>query len=96
VSEPLLRARDVAELLAISPATVLDWFEAGKLPGFRLGGRIGSPVRFRQSEVLAVLETWRVNGPGARGEVSPTPSATPTRPLVLQASPTPHGGEDDA
>jgi predicted DNA-binding transcriptional regulator AlpA len=96
VTERLLRAHEVAELLAIAPATVLDWFEAGKLPGFGLGGRVGAPVRFRESAVLAVLETWRANGPGARGEVSPTPSATPTRPLVLQASPTPQGGENDA
>jgi excisionase family DNA binding protein len=59
LSEPLLRAHDVAELLAISPATVLDWFEAGKLPGFRLGGRKGGPVRFRLSEIEAQLEGWR-------------------------------------
>lgn len=60
MSGPLLRARDVAELLDVSAGTVLDWFEAGRLPGFRLTGRVGSPVRFRESEVLAALESWRV------------------------------------
>jgi excisionase family DNA binding protein len=63
MSESLLTARELAELLGLSPSTVLDWFEAGRLPGFRLGGRKGGPVRFRQSEVLAELETWRVGPP---------------------------------
>jgi excisionase family DNA binding protein len=60
VSEPLLNARQLGELLGLSTATVLDWFEADRLPGFRLGGRKGGPVRFRRSEVEAVLEGWRV------------------------------------
>ena len=40
-------------------ATVLDRWEAGELPGFRLFGRKGGPVRFRLSEVEAALEEWR-------------------------------------
>jgi excisionase family DNA binding protein len=60
VSERLLTARELGELLGLSSSTVLDRFEAGHLPGFRLFGRKGGPVRFRQSEVLEVLETWRV------------------------------------
>jgi excisionase family DNA binding protein len=54
VSEPLLNAREVAELLGMSAAWVLDRFETGDLPGFKLSGRA---VRFRASEV----ETW-LNG----------------------------------
>jgi excisionase family DNA binding protein len=54
-AEPLLSARQVAELLGFSPATIVDWFEAGKLPGFRIGGRL----RFRLSEVEAWLEQQR-------------------------------------
>jgi excisionase family DNA binding protein len=53
MSERLLRARDVADLLGVSPSTVLDWWEDGRLPGFRLSSRA---VRFRESEVLAWLE----------------------------------------
>ncbi|HEY8725914.1 MAG TPA: helix-turn-helix domain-containing protein [Gaiellaceae bacterium] len=53
----LLRAREVADLLGLSPATVLDWFESGRLPGFKLSSRA---VRFRESEVLAWLEERRV------------------------------------
>jgi excisionase family DNA binding protein len=55
MSDQLLRAVDVAELLGLSPATVLDWFESEKLPGFK----VGRAVRFRESEVLAWLEARR-------------------------------------
>jgi hypothetical protein len=75
-------------------ATILDRFERGDLPGFRLFGRKGGPVRFRLAEVEAALEGWRVNGPVAGGEVSPTPTARPALGVVYEASPTPQGGED--
>jgi hypothetical protein len=64
VSDRLLTARELGEHLGLSPTTVLDRFERGDLPGFRLFGRKGGPVRFRLSEVEAVLDGWRV-GPGA-------------------------------
>jgi excisionase family DNA binding protein len=60
-----MTARELADVLAVSSATVLDWFEADRLPGFKLGGRA---VRFRESEVLAWLESCR------RG---PAPSQAP-------------------
>jgi excisionase family DNA binding protein len=60
LGEQLVTAADVAELLDVSAGTVLDWFEAGRLPGFRLGGSKGGRVRFRASEVLEALEGWRV------------------------------------
>lgn len=53
----LLKARDVAELLGLEMATVLDRFEAGDIPGYRLYGRKGGPVRFRESEIHEWLET---------------------------------------
>jgi excisionase family DNA binding protein len=49
VTERLLTARELGELLGFAPATIVDWFEAGKLPGFRIGGRL----RFRPSEIEA-------------------------------------------
>ena len=58
--EQLLTARQVGELLGFSAATVVDWAEAGKLPAFKVGGRL----RFRLSEVEAWLEAQRV---GVRG-----------------------------
>jgi excisionase family DNA binding protein len=60
MSEPLLTSRELADLLGFSPAWVQDQFEAGRLPGFRVGGRL----RFRLSEVEAWLE-------GQRGPVTP-------------------------
>jgi predicted DNA-binding transcriptional regulator AlpA len=60
VNERLLTARELGELLGLSTATVLDRFERGDLPGFRLFGRKGGPVRFQLSEILEALDGWRV------------------------------------
>ena len=59
MTERLLTARELAEIFGCSPATILDKFEAGELPGFRLFGRKGGPVRFRLSEIEEALEGWR-------------------------------------
>lgn len=56
MTEPLLTARQLAEVLGLSASTILDWFEADRIPGFKLGGRV---VRFRLSEVEAWLEEQR-------------------------------------
>jgi predicted DNA-binding transcriptional regulator AlpA len=46
MSEPLLRPRDVAQLVDVSCETVLRWHRSGKLPG---GRRLGSNVlRFNE------------------------------------------------
>ena len=49
-------------MFGYKPATVLDKWEAGELPGFRLSSRA---VRFRESEILAWLEERR-RGPAPR------------------------------
>jgi excisionase family DNA binding protein len=64
VTERLVTARELAELLGFSASTIVDWAEAGGLPAFKIGGRL----RFRESEVLAWLETKRA---GVGGEVAP-------------------------
>ena len=51
----LLTARELADYLGLSPSTILDRFERGELPGFK----IGSAVRFRPSEIEAFLEDCR-------------------------------------
>jgi hypothetical protein len=38
VTERLLSARELGELLGFQAGTVVDWAEAGKLPCFKLGG----------------------------------------------------------
>ena len=59
MTERLLTARELAELLGLSAGTILDWHEAGRIPSFRLGARKGGPVRFRLSEIEAWLEEGR-------------------------------------
>lgn len=50
----LLTARELGEYLGLSASTVLDRWEAGDLPGYKLFGRTG-PVRFRASEIEEFL-----------------------------------------
>ena len=92
MSEPLLNAGELAEILGLSSTTVLDRFERGDLPGFRLFGRKGGPVRFRLSEIEAALEGWRA---GAGGEASTTP-LRPPRVVSLSSTTRNRGGEEDA
>jgi excisionase family DNA binding protein len=61
VSERLLTARELADLLGFQAGTVVDWAEAGTVPAFKIGGRL----RFRESEVLAWLEERRLATSGA-------------------------------
>jgi hypothetical protein len=35
MTEPLLTARQVAELLGFAPGTIVDWAEAGRIPRSR-------------------------------------------------------------
>src|SRR5437667_8595644 len=53
--EPLLTAQQLGALLGFAPGTIVDWAEAGKLPAFKIGGRL----RFRLSEVEAWIEEQR-------------------------------------
>jgi excisionase family DNA binding protein len=50
VTERLLTARELADYLGLAPATILDKWERGELPGFKFG----RAVRFDLDEVLAV------------------------------------------
>jgi excisionase family DNA binding protein len=56
VTERLVTARELGAQLGFSAGTIVDWAEAGKIPSFKIGGRL----RFRPSEVLAWLEEHRV------------------------------------
>jgi len=78
LSERLLTAAELGELLGLSPSTVLDRFQAGDLPGFRLFGKKGGPVRFRLSEIEAALACWRVGDPLRCGQVQKCPGDAST------------------
>ena len=54
--ERLLSTRELAAMLDITPETLQDHFQKGDLPGFRLYGRKGGPVRFRWSEIQRWLD----------------------------------------
>jgi excisionase family DNA binding protein len=56
VTDQLLTASEVADMLGFAAGTIVDWAEAGKVPAFKLGGRL----RFRWSEVSEWLEEQRV------------------------------------
>lgn len=90
MSDRLLTAAEVAQRLALSTSTVLDWFEGGRLPGFKLG-RV---VRFRECEILSWLEERRV-GPGVGGEVAPVPFQSPDPRRSVAAAPVPVLGGDN-
>jgi excisionase family DNA binding protein len=48
VNARLLTARHVAELLGVSPETVLRWTRRGELPAIKLPG---GAIRYRESEL---------------------------------------------
>jgi excisionase family DNA binding protein len=83
----LLTARELADYLGLKPATVLDKWERGELPGFKFG----RAVRFDLDEVLATGRR-----PGAGGEAPTTPTANPTRGVVSLLPTTPNLGGEDA
>jgi nitrogen PTS system EIIA component len=62
VSDRLLTARELGDLLGFAPGTIVDWAERGTVPAFKLGGRL----RFRRSEVEAWLEQRRLERAGHR------------------------------
>ena len=87
MSEPLRTARHVGEFLGFSPATIVDWAEAGKIPSFRIGGRL----RFRLSEIEAWAEGKRAS---AGGEAPTTPSKrSPEGVSLLPTTPYEGGGD---
>jgi excisionase family DNA binding protein len=58
VNDPLLKAREVADLLGVEMGTVVDWALDGKLPFVRLGGTPRGRLRFRRSDVEEAIQRW--------------------------------------
>jgi excisionase family DNA binding protein len=70
-AQPLLTTRQVAELLGLSPATVLRRWRAGELPGYRIASNV---LRFNEAEVVAWLEARHLHHDGSRVALDPGPS----------------------
>lgn len=77
MSEDLLRVRDVARLLGVEMATVIDYCQRGLIPFIKLGGTPHGRYRFRPSEIEETLRTWAslsdVNENGAAAPKRPAP-----------------------
>jgi excisionase family DNA binding protein len=69
VNGRLLTAREVADLLGVSPETVLRWTRRGELPAVKLPG---GAVRYRQDE----LEQW-LDARATVGDTGPVTKAGP-------------------
>lgn len=82
MTDRLLTARELGEALGLKPATILDHWERGEIPGFKFG----RAVRFDLDEVLA--HGRRGSDPG--GEAPTTPTGHPTRALVSLPPTTPN------
>ena len=76
VTGRLLTARQVAELLDVSPETVLRWTRRGELPAVRLPGTKRGRLRFRPDDLEAWIDA-RATGAADR-EVSATRTTAPT------------------
>lgn len=83
----LLTARELADVLGVKPATILDQWERGELPGYKFG----RAVRFDLDEVLAAGRR-----PGVGGEAPTTPTERPAEGVLSLMPTTPIRGEDDA
>lgn len=57
--EKLLTVRDLAGLLDVTPTCVYRWLSEGRLPAVRFSKRC---VRFRYSDVQALLEQLKISG----------------------------------
>jgi excisionase family DNA binding protein len=82
--EHLLTARELAGYLNLKPATVLDKWQRGELPGFKFG----RAVRFDLEEVLA---TGRPDGGGETPVTPPRPAKNVVSALPVTRR---RGGED--
>jgi excisionase family DNA binding protein len=72
VTGPLFTARQVGELLGISPRTVLSWTRAGRLPAFKLPS---GAVRYEGDELDAWLAAHAVGRADSAAEERDHPDA---------------------
>jgi excisionase family DNA binding protein len=86
VTEPLLTARDVAELVDVHVETVLRWVRQGLIPAVRLPG---GAIRFRPEELEAWLAEHATAPPGREARATRTDDAGVTLSLPSRSRATP-------
>jgi excisionase family DNA binding protein len=89
LTDRLLTARQLAELLGVSSETVLRWTRQGRLPGFRLPG---GALRYRPEMIDAWLDQ-RATADGADRE-APTTRYAARHPVVFPIANHPETEED--
>jgi excisionase family DNA binding protein len=72
MSDRLLTAREVADLLGHSPETILRWTRLGKLPGIRLPS---GQLRYRAEAIDEWLAARETQGAGTGDRESPNARA---------------------
>lgn len=68
MTERLLTARQVADMLGVAPATVLRWTRQGALPAVRLPS---GQIRYRAAELEEWLACRSVPADGSEGRKRP-------------------------
>lgn len=58
VEERLITMEEVGDLIGLDRSTIYNWKRRGLLPHYKIGKRA---VRFKLSEILQWLETWKRN-----------------------------------
>jgi len=69
VTENLLTAEELADRLAVSPSTVIEWAREGRIPEIRASARIR---RFDYEDVLAALKKGSRADEGRDAERGPS------------------------
>jgi excisionase family DNA binding protein len=81
VADRLVTAREFADLLGVSPETVLRWTRRGELPAIRLPGRA---IRYREAEIEEWLEQRATT---TRGDVTTPAGRRPAGTLTSVTTP---------
>jgi hypothetical protein len=55
MSEHLVTAAELAEILGLTPGAVLNKWERGEFDGYKIGPSKNAPVRFDVDEILAAF-----------------------------------------
>ena len=92
MSERLLTARQVAEILGVSSETILRWTRRGDLSAIKLPG---GAIRFRESDLEAWLDEHATATPGRESASNPDRRRRSNGILPVPAIPLPTAAQDE-